>query len=243
MGIFLHSCIACPLRIQQHLLERTSATGDSGEEVEHMHDQLNTQKYYRPSRVLWLRDQSSYRTGRTCLWARQASRAAILAIIEYSRLMLHPAFKLRQYLLPSEVHSSRSPAKFKENSLFKCCLLVATFTRVWPCCSYYVLATYIYCRLILLWKNYLMEFTPPVTVYIHSLFQLLYHLFLSQTADPPLSKATKVARLQLAGYSSSQRALLLSSLSYVSPVFHFCHFSFPISSFLIPVPDRKGLKR
>ena len=45
------------------------------------------------------------------------------------------------------------------------------------------------------------------------------------------------------GYSSSQRALLLSSLSYVSPVFHFCHFSFPISSFLIPVPDRKGLKR
>ena len=35
---------ACPLCIQQHLLERTSATGDSGEEVEHMHDQLNTQK-------------------------------------------------------------------------------------------------------------------------------------------------------------------------------------------------------
>ena len=56
MGIFLHSCIACPLCIQQHLLEQTSATGDSGEEVEHMHDQLNTQKYYRPSRVLWLRD-------------------------------------------------------------------------------------------------------------------------------------------------------------------------------------------
>ena len=53
MGIFLHNCIACPLCIQQHLLERTSATGDSGEEVEHMHDQLNTQKkYYRPSRVL-----------------------------------------------------------------------------------------------------------------------------------------------------------------------------------------------
>ena len=34
---------ACPLCIQQHLLEWTSATGDSGEEVEHMH-QLNTQK-------------------------------------------------------------------------------------------------------------------------------------------------------------------------------------------------------
>ena len=43
MGIFLHNCIACPLCIQQHLLERTSATGDSGEEVEHML-QLNTQK-------------------------------------------------------------------------------------------------------------------------------------------------------------------------------------------------------
>ena len=44
MGIFLHNYIACPLCIQKHLLERTSATGDSGEEVEHMHDQLNTQK-------------------------------------------------------------------------------------------------------------------------------------------------------------------------------------------------------
>ena len=44
MGISLHNCIACPLCIQQHLLERTSATGDSGEEVEHMHDQLSTQK-------------------------------------------------------------------------------------------------------------------------------------------------------------------------------------------------------
>ena len=50
MGIFLHNCIACPLCIQQHLLEWTSATGDSGhgEQVEiiaswHMH-QLNTQK-------------------------------------------------------------------------------------------------------------------------------------------------------------------------------------------------------
>ena len=40
MGIFLHNCITCPLCIQQHLLEQTSATGDSGEEVEHMH-QLN----------------------------------------------------------------------------------------------------------------------------------------------------------------------------------------------------------
>ena len=58
MGIFFHNCIiACPLCIQQHLLERTSATGDSGEKVENMH-QLNnyTKKYYRPSRVLWLRD-------------------------------------------------------------------------------------------------------------------------------------------------------------------------------------------
>ena len=43
MGIFLHNCIACHLCIQQHLLEWTSATGDSGEELEHMH-QLNTQK-------------------------------------------------------------------------------------------------------------------------------------------------------------------------------------------------------
>ena len=60
MGIFLHSCIACPLCIQQHLLERTFATGDSGEEVERTQQLkiwLNTQKYYRPaSRVLWLRD-------------------------------------------------------------------------------------------------------------------------------------------------------------------------------------------
>ena len=38
------SCIACPLCIQQHLLERTCAKRDSGEEVDHMHDQLNTQK-------------------------------------------------------------------------------------------------------------------------------------------------------------------------------------------------------
>ena len=36
-----------------------------------------------------------------------------------------------------------------------------------------------------------------IIIIIHSLFQLLYRLFLSQTADPPLSKATKVARLQL----------------------------------------------
>ena len=43
MGIFLHNYIACSLCIQQHLLEQTSATGDSREEVEHMH-QLNTQK-------------------------------------------------------------------------------------------------------------------------------------------------------------------------------------------------------
>ena len=42
-GVFLHTCIACHLCIQQHLLELTSATGDSGEEVEHM-NQLNTQK-------------------------------------------------------------------------------------------------------------------------------------------------------------------------------------------------------
>ena len=34
---------ACPFCIQQHLLERTSATRDSGEEVEHM-QQLNAQK-------------------------------------------------------------------------------------------------------------------------------------------------------------------------------------------------------
>ena len=33
MGIFIHNCIACPPCIQQHLLEQTSATGDSGEEV------------------------------------------------------------------------------------------------------------------------------------------------------------------------------------------------------------------
>ena len=39
-----HNSIACPFCIQQHLLERTSATGDSREEVEYMHDQLNTQK-------------------------------------------------------------------------------------------------------------------------------------------------------------------------------------------------------
>ena len=128
-------------------------------------------------------------------------------------------------------------------TLFKCCLLVATFTRVWPCCSYYVLATYIYCRLILLWKNYLMEFTPPVTVYIHSLFQLLYHLFLSQTADPPLSKATKVARLQLAykpGSSSSQRDLLLSALSYASPTSVISHFPFPFRSWFNQFPFKNG---
>ena len=88
-----------------------------------------------------------------------------------------------------------------------------------------------------------MEFTPPVTVYIHSLFQLLYHLFLSQTADPPLSKATKVARLQLAykpGSSSSQRALLqccwvlrVTHLPFDFPI-PITHFPFLISSFLVP---------
>ena len=58
MGILLHNCIACPLCIQQHL-ERTSVTGDSGEEVEHMHDQLKYTKSIidcPDTRVPWLRD-------------------------------------------------------------------------------------------------------------------------------------------------------------------------------------------
>ena len=81
-------------------------------------------------------------------------------------------------------------------------------------------------------KNYILQSSLHQlhAVYIHSLLQLLYHLFSSQTADPSLSKATKVARLQLAyqpGSSSSQRALLLSALSYASPV------TFPFPSFLI----------
>ena len=60
------------------------------------------------------------------------------------------------------------------------------------------------------------------------LFQLLYHKFLSQTAVPPLSKATKVARLQLAckpDSSSSQRALLLNVMHLRSSF----HLPFPIS--------------
>ena len=81
--IFLHiNCIVCPLCIQQHLLERTSATGDSRED--------------RPSRVLWLQDYS-HRTGRAepvYGLDKLVARAAILAIIEYSRLLLHPAFEL-----------------------------------------------------------------------------------------------------------------------------------------------------
>ena len=64
-------------------------------------------------------------------------------------------------------------------------------------------------------------------------YTLYFSCFLSQTADPPLSKAMKVAKLQLAykpGSSSSQRALLLSALS----ISRFPFLSFPISSFLVP---------
>ena len=83
------------------------------------------------------------------------------------------------------------------------------------------------------------------------LFQLLYHKFLSQTTDPSLSKAMKVARLQLAckpGSSSSQRVLPRLSVAecfefmqlrpfFSSPVSHFRHFPFLHTSFLVlPVP-------
>ena len=62
--------------------------------------------------------------------------------------------------------------------------------------------------------------------------------FLSQTAVPPLRKATKVARLQLAckpDSSSSQRALLLNVMHLCSP-FHLPFFIAIISHshFFIP---------
>ena len=72
--------------------------------------------------------------------------------------------------------------------------------------------------------------------------QLLYHLFLSQTADPPLSKATMAARLQLA-YKPAW--LFIVTVSSVAEFFElriprfplFRHFTFLRSSFLVlPVP-------
>ena len=63
---------------------------------------------------------------------------------------------------------------------------------------------------------------------------------MSQIADPPLSKATKVARLQQAcnpGSSSSQRALLLSALNLCSYahffISHFHRFPLLISHFFV----------
>ena len=75
------------------------------------------------------------------------------------------------------------------------------------------------------------------------LFQLLYHKFLSQTTDPSLSKAMKVARLQLAckpGSSSSQRVLPRLSVAECFELMQlrpFFHLPFPISvisHFFIP---------
>ena len=142
--------------------------------------------------VAWLVIVRTGRAELVCGLDKLVDRAAILAIIEYSRLLLRTySCKLRG---PAAFRSTQQPesSKFKENSVFKFCLLVvATFTRVWPFCSYYEPHTYTaagsYYGKTILWSS------------LHQLqCQLLYHLFLSQTADPPLSKATKVARLQLA---------------------------------------------
>ena len=237
MGIFITAWL---LRIQQHLLERNSACYRRWRRGSRDHSINYTQKYGKSSVAViymtivllhdYLQDKHNLFVGST---SQQSSYSSQSIIQDSCTLLLNCGDPLL-----SELHSSRSPAKVKENSIM---LFTSSYF------SYNVLATY--CHLILqnyYGKNYLYkilppnphsigtrEFTPPVAVYIHSLFQLLYHQFLSQMADPSFSKATKVARLQLAckpGSSLSQRTLLLNALSYTSPI---SHFPFLRSSFLV----------
>ena len=114
-------------------------------------------------------------------------------------------------------------------TLFKCCLLVATFTRVWPCCSYYVLATctaaWSYYGKTILWSSF-HELQCTYTLYFSCFTISFCHV---QTADPPLSKATKVARLQLPISLALHRYSELCC--WVLWVTHLPLPSFPISRF------------
>ena len=84
-----------------------------------------------------LRDYNSPHTGRAelvCRLDKLVARAAILAIIEYSRLLLlHHTFELRGSAAFRSTQQPNSCSKMLFTS-------IATFTRVWPCFSYYVLA-------------------------------------------------------------------------------------------------------
>ena len=125
---------------------------------------------------------------------------------------------------PSKVRSSRSLAKFKVASRYMYC-------RPDPYCM--LLQDYYGKKLSYSYRQFLMvgtrKLTPPVRVYTH--YFSCFIISFCQTADSPLSKATKVAGLQLAcnkpGSSSSQQALLLNALNLCS------YADFFISSFLV----------
>ena len=137
---------------------------------------------------------------------------------------------------------------------------VATFIWVWPCFSYYVLATYMYCCLILIACSCKIIMAKKLCsssryrherVYTHyfSCFTIIH----KQLILPSALKAAKVGRLQLTckpGSSSSQRALLLNTSNlrmqlhpfFSSPVSNFRHFPVLCSSFLVlSVPAHNGV--
>ena len=166
MCIFLHNCM-----LSLHSATPCSSGADfchSGEEVETIActSLFNTQKSIidRPGCM------TSHRTGRAELVCGLDKLVQSSYIFQLSQsiqdscctLLLNCRIRcLHKYAATGVQQNARKTLYL--NVVYQ---LVATFTRVWPCFSYYVLATYIYCRLILLWKNYFMEFTPPATVYI-----------------------------------------------------------------------------
>ena len=232
MGIFITAWL---LRIQQHLLERNSACYRRWRRGSRDHSINYTQKYGKSSVAViymtivllhdYLQDKHNLFVGST---SQQSSYSSQSIIQDSCTLLLNCGDPLL-----SELHSSRSPAKVKENSIM---LFTSSYF------SYNVLATY--CHLILqnyYGKNYLYkilppnphsigtrEFTPPVAVYIHSLFQLLYHQFLSQMADPSFSKGCKTT-------ASLQAWLFIVTANSVAECFelHVSHFPFPISHFFV----------
>ena len=126
MGVFLHN----------YMPSLHSATPSEADFL------INTQKSI-VDRPEWCGCVTSHHTGRQNFLAQQASRAAILAIIlEYPRLLAAPCFWTVGICCLQKYAAAGVQQNLRKTLLFKCCLLVATFTRVWPCCSYYVLHTY-----------------------------------------------------------------------------------------------------
>ena len=79
-----------------------------------------------------------------------------------------------------------------------------------------------------------MEFTPPCSYSVHTLFISVASPFCFFFNSIQLQLAYKL------GSSSSHRALLLSALSYASPISVISRFPFLRSSFLVlPVPAVK----